>query len=195
MKSEPEFLALSPGRSGSRYRTKCLGAIGIPTQHEFTRSINGRAPQWKPVEDSVGEVSAHLVVHARLWPDAQIWHFSRHPQPFVTSMKNFKFFDFNLPDIHPYRRRSENYVVDAYRYWVDWNARILALPNRTTFRIEDLSDELLSMLAGTIDRDPTHEIDPQWKENQEFEPLLDEVRDEVEDMMETLGYVELPAHA
>lgn len=178
------FVGLSTGRTGSRYLTTMLNLAGIKTIHE---NLNGGyvAP------DVIGEVSAHLVTQYED-TDAKIWHFSRHPQPFVSSLIHIGFWDINVKAIHPYLRRTGDMLADSYRYWVDWNQRILDLapePQRTTFKIEDVSQEMIVRLARTIGADINAEhIHPQWKDRQEFAPIPTDVEEEVFQMMEVLGY-------
>lgn len=184
---EPLFLGLSTGRAGSRYLTSLLNRAGIPTIHEKNLS----PPTWN-AQGCLGEVSAHLVVKGPdTWPRAKVWHFSRHPQPFVTSLIKFGFWRMHAPAIHPFLQRTGNTLADSYRYWLEWNRRILEVPSdrRTTFRIEDVSPWLIHHLAETIGH--TAKLDglaPKWNERQAFAPIPDEVAEDVHAMMEALGY-------
>lgn len=187
--SAPAFLGLSTGRAGSRYLTGLLNAAGIRTIHEKTYD----PPQWNG-GGALGEVSAHLVVpvcEKGAWPEARVWHFTRHPQPFVTSLIAFGFWRMNARWIHPYLRRTGDLIVDSYRYWLGWNARILSVPaeRRTTFRIEGFDTRILSSLANEIDCSLPAELpEIRWDERQRFAPIPDSIAASVEKMMETLGY-------
>lgn len=181
----PRFLGLSTGRAGSRYLTRILNKAGIPACHEKTFGT-----EWRE-RGVLGEVTAHLVVHVDRWPRAKIWHFSRHPQPFVSSLLKFGFWRLHAPSIHPYLRRTGDDLADSYRYWVDWNERLLAVPEprRTSFRIEDVDRAVIERLAATIG-EPAEvaRIAPRWRERQAFAPIPRAVEPEVRAMMDRLGY-------
>lgn len=180
------FIGLSTGRAGSRYLTALLNHVGVKTLHEQ----NASPCHWNG-SDVRGEISAWFVTQMELSPDPRVWHFSRHPQPFVSSLMKFGFWRMNQPSIHPYLRRTGDIIGDSFRYWVDWNRRILATPTprRTTFRIEDISREWIARLADTIGAEAdTTKIDPAWNEVQEFADIPADVAAEVGDMMEELGY-------
>lgn len=198
------FIGLSTGRAGSRYLAKLLNGAGVKTLHESKSTLAVRLNHWttdglkatraSPEHRGVlGEISAHFVTQIEKPLDVQLWHFSRHPQPFVSSLIKFKFWGMNAPSIHPYLRRTGGSAVgNSFLYWVDWNRRILDAaprPQRTTFRIEDVSRELIASLAGTIGAavDIT-KIEPAWNEVQEFAEIPDVVAGEVGDMMGVLGY-------
>ena len=203
--TRPLFLGLSTGRSGSRYLASLLNEAGIKTLHETSRPIAElleqagtgalRAINADPkYRDVRGEVSAHFVTQVEAPLAAQVWHFSRHPQPFVSSLIKFGFWRMKAPSIHPYLRCNGDQVADSFRYWLDWNQRIMGItqpPQRTTFRIEDLSRELIARLADTIgaDADVT-KIDPVWNEKQEFAAIPTDIEAEVGEMMEVLGYAQ-----
>jgi len=182
----PRFLALSTGRAGSRYLAKLLNDVGVPTLHEK----HGDLSEWNG-SPALGEVSAWFVTQTEKAPDARVWHFSRHPQPFVTSLVKFGFWGMNHPSIHPYLRRSGDQIADSFLYWVDWNRRILEVPHprRTTFRIEGLCSDLLWLLADSVGVDAdTAGVVPAWNEAQDFAPIPADVAGEVGGMMEVLGY-------
>ena len=180
------FVGLSTGRAGSRYFTKLLNSAGIHAVHEASVSNANYRPEGK-----IGEVSAHLVT-APLDESTRIWHFIRHPQPFVSSLIKFGFWSMHAPAIHPYLRRTGNALADSYLYWIDWNRRILDLadePQRITFKIEDVTRETISELASSIGMSADVEkIDPRWNEKQVFAKVPNAVETELEEMMEILGY-------
>jgi hypothetical protein len=192
---KPRFIGLSTGRAGSRYLTALLNDAGVPTSHEtgiwdcesLSKFMAGDG-------DVLGEVSAHYVtqIKSHLPVDFRIWHFSRHPQPFVSSMLKFGFWDLDTPNIHPFLRKTGDPLSDSYRYWVDWNQRILDITGRnarTMFRIEDVDRDLIDMLTFRIGIDAdTSKINPCWEEKQEFAEIPSEVEAEVTGMMEVLGY-------
>ena len=197
------FIGLSTGRAGSRYLAKLLNDAGVKTLHESTDllavSLNemgvtalgtiGNDPKYQGVS---GEISAHFVTQVEMPLDAQIWHFSRHPQPFVSSLIKFRFWNMNAPNIHPYLRRTGDLIADSFLYWVDWNARIISLappPQRTTFRIEDVCRDYIVFLADTINAEvDVTKIDPRWDEKQELAVIPVSVEAEVNEMMGVLGY-------
>jgi len=167
-----------------------LNAAGIPTFHEKNPDLR----RWGG-PNQMGEINGHFVVQMEKagdpWPDAVIWHFSRHPQPFVTSLMKFGFWSLHAPSIHPFLRRTGKVLDDSFLYWVDWNERILRIPEprRTTFRIEDVSRSLIADLAATIDaRADVDKIAPAWNEKQDFAEIPPAVVPEVYDMMDQLGY-------
>lgn len=130
-------------------------------------------------------------MHAEIWPTAKVWHFSRHPQPCVSSLIRNRFWLDHCPDIHPYLRRSGDESVDSFRYWIDWNRRILEVPEprRVTFRIEDIGESVLKRLAATIDTPcSTPFAAAKWEEKQRFHPIPAAVEDELLPLMATLGY-------
>lgn len=182
-----KFLGLSTGRAGSRYLTAHLNAAGVKTLHEVNPS-----PKRTLEDGAVGEVSAHFVTTPAPPTAIKVWHFSRHPQPFVTSLIKFGFWQMNAAAIHPYLRRTGDIVADSFLYWVDWNRRILHdtnPPQRITFRIEDISYVLIRRLAASIgiEADATA-APPIWNEAQEFAPIPGSVAGEVGDVMGALGY-------
>lgn len=182
----PQFIALSTGRAGSRYLAGLLNRAGVPTIHER----NMTASPWTS-HGALGEVTAWFVTQMEACPSAQVWHFSRHPQPFVSSLMKFGFWKMHAPAIHPYLRRTGDRISDSFRYWVDWNRRILAIPHprRTTFRIEDVDRDLIQYLAHTIGfHADVEKIDPVWTESQEFAPIPHDVAWEVGQTMRALGY-------
>lgn len=183
----PRFLGLSTGRAGSRYLAKLLNAVGVPTLHEVNSDLRG----WSS-PGALGEVSAHFVTQIGVQSEAQVWHFSRHPQPFVSSLLAFGFWGMHAPHIHPFLRRTGNQIADSFRYWVDWNRKILdatPTPQRTTFRIEDIDRELVVSLAAMAGVEVNGaQIEPAWNEQREFAEIPTAVESEVFDMMETLGY-------
>ena len=163
MSTGPRFLGLCTGRCGSRYLTSMLNASGVKTLHE--RNTQGLS-QWAG-DGAMGEINGHFVTQLDPWPEAQVWHFSRHPQPFVSSLMKFGFWRMNAPAIHPYLRRTGDLVADSFRYWVDWNRRILDIPHprRSTFRIEDIDRDTITYLAHTIGaKVDVDAIDPKWDE-------------------------------
>jgi len=166
---------------------KLLNGAGMVTLHEKNTPDLRR---WSG-PGALGEVNGHFVTQMDPWPEARVWHFNRHPQPFVSSLMKFGFWAMNAPAIHPYLRRTGDQVADSFRYWVDWNRRILEIPEprRTTFRVEDVTADLISLLANTVGVDAdVSGITPKWNERQEFTPIPAEVEGEVIPMMETLGY-------
>lgn len=183
----PRFLGLSTGRAGSRYLAELLNKAGVRTLHEVHSDLRGWCSN-----GALGEVSAHFVTQMALQPEAQVWHFSRHPQPFVASLMAFGFWGMHAPHIHPFLRRTGNPVADSFRYWVDWNQKILDAapePQRTTFRIEDIDRNLVVRLAAMAGIEVNGaQIEPVWDEKQEFSEIPAAVEPEVFDMMETLGY-------
>jgi len=182
----PRFLGLSTGRSGSRYLAGLLNDVGVETLHERHADLS----QWNGC-GALGEVSAWFVTQYEKAPSSQVWHFSRHPQPFVSSLLKFGFWGMNHPSIHPYLRRSGDQVADSFRYWVDWNRRILAIPHplRVTFQIEDVDADLIWLLADSVGVEAdTTKIAPAWNEKQEFAEIPVAVATEVREMMEELGY-------
>ena len=185
----PQFIALCTGRCGSRYMAKLLTQAGIATLHEKnTPDLR----QWSG-PGALGEVNGHFVTQMDPWPEARVWHFSRHPQPFVSSLMKFGFWAMNAPSIHPYLRRTGDQAADSFRYWVDWNRRILEIPEprRTTFRVEDVSRELIARLAETIGHEADVEkINPSWNEAQVFAGIPADVEAEVYKMMELLDYAQ-----
>lgn len=189
----PRFIGLCTGRCGSRYLAKLLNAAGIPTFHEKNDNLR----KWGGPKQ-LGEISGHFVSQMERdpWPDAQVWHFTRHPQPFVTSLVKFGFWSLHAPSIHPFLRRTGDIYADSFLYWVDWNRRCLAIPEprRTTFRIEDVSRDLIARLAATIGVEPKlNGLSPAWNEKQDFAVIPDfpEV-EELLSLMDELGYEELP---
>jgi hypothetical protein len=140
------------------------------------------------VSGAVGEASAWFVSQP-MWPELRIWHFSRHPQPFVTSLIRFGFWGLNNVSIHHHLRHTRDEVADSFSYWVDWNRRILDIEtdHRTTFRIEDICDDLIDRLAQTVGRTSTS-MRPAWNERQEFAQIPEVVRGETVAMMQELGY-------
>jgi hypothetical protein len=166
-----------------------LNDAGVPTLHEKnTDSLR----LWNEPE-ALGEINGHFVTQMDPWPEARIWHFTRHPQPFVASLIKFGFWDMDEPHIHPYLRRTGDQLGDSYRYWIDWNRRILEIPEprRTTFRIEDISREWIVRLADMIGI----EVEPEgklprirWIEAQEFAEIPVDVESELYEMMDLLGY-------
>lgn len=185
--SGPQFIGLSTGRAGSRYLAELLNAVGVKTLHE----VNMDAARWVG-NGALGEVSAHFVTQMDRWPEARVWHFSRHPQPFVSSLMKFGFWAMNAPSIHPYLRRTGDLVADSFRYWIDWNRRILegaTPPRRVTFRIEDINADLVSWLAHAVGIEAdVSKMHPGWNERREPAPIPPEVECELIPMMETLGY-------
>lgn len=183
----PRFIGLSTGRAGSRYLAKQLSAAGVKTLHEKHLSVRG----WNG-GNAVGEVTAWFVAYMDQIPDAQIWHFSRHPQYFVRGLMRSGFWGMRHPNIHQFLRLTNDRVADSYLYWVDWNQRILDgadPPRRLTFRIEDINADLISWLANSIGIEAeTSKIKPKWNEAREPMPIPAEVAGEVLPMMETLGY-------
>jgi len=183
----PRFIGLSTGRSGSRYLAELLNRAGVETVHEQSRS----AADWERC-GAMGEVTAWLVAYMDAFPEVLVWHFSRHPQPFVSSLIGFGFWNMCHPAIHPHLRRTGDVVADSFLYWVDWNQRIIdgaPHPRRTTFRIEDVNADLISWLANAVDIDAdVSGLEPAWNEKQEFASIPDEVAPEVDRMMEVLGY-------
>ena len=181
------FIGLSTGRAGSRYLAGLLNAAGVKTLHEVHSKVAMDA-------DAQGEISAHFVTQMEPPIQAEVWHFSRHPQPFVSSLMKFNFWAMNAPSIHPYLRRTGDAVADSFLYWVDWNRRILDLaqhPQRTSFRIEDVNRDLIFHLAASIGVDANGEdIDLAWDERQAFAEIPASVAGEVADMMEELGYAQ-----
>ncbi len=147
---EPQFLGLSTGRAGSRYLAEQLNAIGIGCVHEVTRT----PPQWRQTRDIIGEVSAQLVVATKsFWPNAHVIHFYRHPAHCVAGLLEFGFWRKTVGTIHPHLADpSGDILADTYRYWLDWNLRIMALPNPATrFRIEDTCAAELYSVAKDMD--------------------------------------------
>jgi len=186
----PRFLGLCTGRCGSRYLTRLLNDAGVPTLHERnTPDLS----QWAG-NGAVGEVNGHFVTQMDPWPEARVWHFARHPQPFVSSLMKFGFWKMNAPAIHPYLRRTGDRVADSFRYWVDWNRRILDAvqhPRRTTFRIEDVDRDLIWLLADSVGIEADiAKIDPAWDEQQDFALIPEAVAGEVDEMMRLLGYAD-----
>ena len=183
----PKFIALSTGRSGSRYLADLLNRVGIKTLHEKTKAL----PVWKGGE-ALGEVTAQFVPRMEVYPLAQVWHFSRHPQPFAMSLLQFGFWYMANSTIHPHLRRTGNLIADSFLYWVDWNQRIMdgaTTPRRTTFHIEDVNTDLLFRLGKTIGIEAdVSKVNPEWNERQAFAPIPSEVEGEVFPMMEVLGY-------
>ena len=183
----PKFIALSTGRAGSRYLARLLNAAGIHTLHEQSETT----ARWTG-RGALGEVTAWFVTQMDAFPDALVWHFTRHPQPFVASLMKFGFWNMKHPAIHPHLRRTGDLAADSFLYWVDWNQRILdgaPEPRRTTFRIEDVSAGLIARLGKTIGVEAdVSAINPAWDEQQAFAPIPNEVASEVDPMMEALGY-------
>jgi hypothetical protein len=185
----PRFLGLCTGRCGSRYLVELLNDAGVPTLHEKnTDSLH----LWNEPE-AMGEINGHFVTQMDPWPEARIWHFNRHPQAFVASLIKFGFWDMDAPAIHPYLRRTGDQLGDSYRYWIDWNRRILEIPEprRTTFRIEDISRELIVHLADTIGVEAESESALpriRWIEAQEFAEIPVDVESELYELMDLLGY-------
>jgi hypothetical protein len=184
----PRFLGLCTGRCGSRYLTRLLNEVGIPTLHEKNTPDLSR---WAG-NGALGEVNGHFVTQLDPWPKAHVWHFARHPQPFVSSLMKFGFWIMYEPAIHPYLRCTGDQVGDSFRYWVDWNRRILEIPTprRVTFKIEDIDRDLIWLLADSIGVDAdTAKIDPVWDEIQEFAEIPVDIQPEVHEMMDLLGYL------
>ena len=182
----PRFIALSTGRSGSRYLTLQLCRAGIRTLHEHNADLS----RWKG-DGALGEVSAWFVTQLGKANGAMVWHFTRHPQPFVSSLMKFGFWNMNHPSIHPHLRRTGDLLVDSYRYWIDWNLRLLAVPKqqRITFRIEDLDYATIWLLGRSIgkDADPSR-CELSWNERQAFAEIPDDVIEDLYPMMEHFGY-------
>ena len=185
----PRFIGLCTGRCGSRYLAEILNSAGIPTFHEKNHNLK----QWAG-PNMLGEISGHFVMQMDPWPEARVWHFTRHPQPFVTSLLKFGFWNLHAPTIHPFLKRTCDLVSSSFRYWVTWNQKIMEIPEprRTTFRIEDVSRDLISDLASTIGvKVDVSKINPVWNEKQDFTEIKYE--SEVENtqlrgMMDLLGY-------
>ena len=188
MVSAPRFIGLSTGRTGSRYLRTQLSNAGVQTMHERTDMLKS----WSPANGAVGEVSAWLVTQMEQAPEAQVWHFTRHPQPFVRGLMKSGFWEMSHPNIHPFLRRTDDPIVNSFLYWVDWNQRILdgaEPPRRTTFRIEDIDADLIARLAETVGIEAdTSKIEPTWREARAPMPIPAEVAGEVIPLMETLGY-------
>lgn len=192
---KPSFIGLSTGRAGSRYFTKLLNDAGVKTTHETgIWDVQSLSKFMDTDSDVKGEVSAHYVTQIKNPVDFRIWHFTRHPQPFVSSMLKFGFWRLDTPNIHPFLRKTGDPLSDSYRYWVDWNQRILDLIKQprqraTFFRIEDVNRDVIANLARSIGIEAdTSKINPCWDEKQEFAEIPSEVEAEVYKMMEVLGY-------
>jgi hypothetical protein len=135
----PRFVIVGTGRCGTGYTAKVLTEGGIPCGHEEIYRGRRITKTWR----LIGDASYLAVPHLADFPGI-VLHQVREPVAVVRSLVGTRFFDRTdhyLEIVARYLELTGDPVVDAMRYWIDWNHRCEHHAD-LTYRVEDLPDRL-----------------------------------------------------
>ena len=140
----PRFVIVGTGRCGTGYTAKVLTAGGIRCGHEEIYRGRRITKSWR----LVGDASYLAVPHLDRYRGT-VLHQVRDPVAVVRSLVGTRFFDRTdhyLEIVSRHLELTGDPVVDAMRYWIDWNERCERHAD-LTYRVEDLPDRLPDVVA------------------------------------------------
>jgi hypothetical protein len=145
------FIVVGTGRCGTAYIAQVLNHVGIFCGHEW---VYTPSPAELPFE-IMGDSSAQAAPVAARFPGL-VLHQTRHPLKVIGSFLKFGLFD-------DYRRCgvggdfiarhfqfTGEAVVDAMRYYVEWNLLCERAHDYQRYRVEDMNSRLLCQLGESI---------------------------------------------
>ena len=153
-KTEPRFVILGSGRSGSGYISRVLSAAGIPCGHESWWNPHGRRQR-----GLLGDSSwCALAQVDRSTYSGQVFHQIRHPLDVISSYVHRHTFtgpfaQLKLPLL------AEDPSGDPLRYacrvWLDLNRRSAELTT-THWRVEDIDIQLVQQIGAAVGTAPVN---------------------------------------
>lgn len=182
-----QYVVAGTGRCGTKYMAAFLSAIGIRCGHEAVYGPHGIHYREGLVADS-----SYMSVPFLNEFSGKVIHIVRRPLDVVKSFVGIGFFsrDLDMPFrkwAWEYFERSGDPVIDAMRWWVDWNKRIEPYAS-IRVRIEDMPDYgLLSFLGKT--QIPQIPPNINHRKRSKLTRLPEgEVKEELKDLARQYGY-------
>lgn len=150
---QPRFVILGTGRSGSGYIAGLLTAAGVPTGHEAW---------WNPQRSRIGSLagdSSWCATFALQGYDGKVFHQIRNPLAAISSIAATDMAPHSVGNPwYEYRRRYVELcgdpVTDAVAVVATWLERAERVAS-WTWRLEDLTLELVAEIVARVGYDPT----------------------------------------